>query len=208
MGGSSSKIAKGAANAARRKYPDRATLNSNPTASKAVPTSNQPPPASGVGPTVHPETHASSTRDETINRDAQDPDFARSLRNLGPVTPSPTFSNSSTFNSSQSGSFSMQQRGSQQPSIFPDPSTNPALQIYNARSRMGAAAEQEFASLGKASFAGREFLDVVTIKQILIMRDERGMPAKEIEEALKLKSGVVNRLGMKGVVGDASTISA
>ncbi|KAL8879042.1 MAG: hypothetical protein Q9198_003269 [Flavoplaca austrocitrina] len=103
MGASSSKAARSAASSsARRKYPSR-TPESNPTTNTS---STSPPPAgqpTAPGPTVHPQSQASGSRDESnntpiaINLDASDPHFAKSLRSLGPVQPSSTLSNSSTF---------------------------------------------------------------------------------------------------------------
>ena len=43
-------------------------------------------------------------------------------------------------------------------------------------------------------------MDVITIRQILVLRDEKGVPAQEIEKQLGLRNGVVARLGRKGVV--------
>ena len=75
--------------------------------------------------------------------------------------------------------------------------------MLQARSELAARAEEEFAATGKKGFAGREFLDVVMIRQILMLRDERGIGEEEIEKRLMLKRGVVQKLGRKGIVGDA-----
>ncbi|MCJ1387888.1 hypothetical protein MMC18_000731 [Xylographa bjoerkii] len=191
MGSSSSKAARTAAGAARRQFPKTASPP-NPASTSMVP----PPP----GPTVYPkQPHANSVRDDTINRDAADPDFARSLRSLGPVTPSPTFSNSSVFNSAQQNT-----SGYPQPQMFPSATTNPALQILDARNRLTDAAEAEFSEMGRRGFQGKQFLDVVLIRQALMMRDEKGMTDTEIEKRLGLKNGVIARLGRKGTVGDVS----
>ena len=40
------------------------------------------------------------------------------------------------------------------------------------------------------------------IRQILVLRDERGVEDAEIERRLGLKEGVVKRLGGRGVVGE------
>jgi len=62
MGSLSSKAAKTATGAARRQYPQRVPPQPSSNASSA------PPPPAGrpsvPGPTVHPQTQASSTRDE------------------------------------------------------------------------------------------------------------------------------------------------
>ncbi|MCJ1258981.1 hypothetical protein MMC24_006815 [Lignoscripta atroalba] len=235
MGSSSSKAAKTAAGAVKRQYPQRVPPQNTNASSMPRPPAGQ---ASAPGPTVHPKTHASSTRDEAIspnsknpslnllflhpaiNLDAADPDFARSLRSLGPVTPNPMLSNSSTFNAAQQSQSQSQPHsqsqsqshphqgppGAPQPSYpnqYPNPSTNPALQVLTARSALADEAEAEFAQTGRRGAEGRRFLDVVLIRQALMLRDEQGMREEEIERRLGLKKGVIRRLGAKGVVGDA-----
>ena len=56
--------------------------------------------------------------------------------------------------------------------------------------------------MGKKGFPGRRFLDVVTIRQVLVMRDERRIEEEEIERRLELEVGTVRRLGPRGIVGD------
>ena len=76
------------------------------------------------------------------------------------------------------------------------------MSLLTARYRLAEEAEREFSEIGRRGAAGRRFLDVVTLRQVLVLRDERGMSAGEIEEALGLKKGVVGMLGGKGrVVG-------
>lgn len=48
---------------------------------------------------------------------------------------------------------------------------------------------------------GRRFLDVGLLRRVLVLRDERGMEAREIERVMGLREGVVERLGGRGVVG-------
>ncbi|KAL8807875.1 MAG: hypothetical protein Q9223_001926 [Gallowayella weberi] len=158
MGASSSKAARSVASASgHRKFPSR-TPETNPTANA----SSAPPPPAGQptapGPTVHPQTQAAGSRDESINLDASDPDFARSLRSLGP--------------------------------------------ILSRRSELANEAEAEFTRL-RGGGEGRKYLDVVKIKEVLTLRDGRGMPEAEIEERLGLRKGVVGRLGAKGVLSEA-----
>ncbi|KAI9742713.1 MAG: hypothetical protein M1835_003039 [Candelina submexicana] len=214
MGSSGSKAARNVAGAAARKYPQRV-----PPPSNASPSTNArpPPPPPGQsnapGPTVHPEPQASGARDEAINLDASDPHFAASLRTLGAVQPSPTFSNSSTFNRTQRATLqtspsqtppSSTSPSESYPQIFPSPAANPAIQILDARSVLASAADKEFIEAGKRGHEGRQFLDVTTIRQILMLRDEKAIGEEEIERRLGLKKGVVRRLGPKGVFGDAS----
>jgi hypothetical protein len=69
-----------------------------------------------------------------------------------------------------------------------------------ARYRLAEEAELEFSNIGRKGREGRQFLDVVTIRQILVLRDEKGLGEGEIEERLGLRKGVVGRLGGKGLV--------
>lgn len=71
-----------------------------------------------------------------------------------------------------------------------------------ARQQITKAAEREAESFGRTSHTGREYLDVLTIRQAIAMRDSRGVPEREIERALRLKDGVMSRLGGKGVVAE------
>lgn len=89
------------------------------------------------------------------------------------------------------------------PSVFPDTNTNPALLVLSSRARIAKAAEQELESVGRQGHQGREFLDAMTIRQVLSMRDRQGLAAGEIERLLRLKKGVVGRLGERGVFGEA-----
>lgn len=123
-----------------------------------------------------------------IDLDGRDPDFAASLRSIGPVNPSPTFSNSSTFNLP----------GSKQ-IVFPHAS-NPALLVVTARQRLTEAAEREAEYFGYANHPGRSFLDALTIQQVLTMRDRQGMRRGDIERFLGLKKGVLERLGKDEIV--------
>lgn len=190
MGSSASKASRAAGSAAR-KYPNRPPTTPSSAHPPAAATSQQPPAqASQPGPTVKPTPYASGGRDESINLDASDPDFAQSLRSIGPVQPNPTLSPTSAFNPNQSAR-----------PAGPDPRQNPAVLVLDARARLQGQAEIEFMEAGKRGHEGREFLDVYTIRQILQLRDGHGQSAERIEQKLGLKKGVVERLGAKGVVG-------
>ena len=215
MGNASSKAGKTAAAATKRKYPQQASPA----------TTNNPsrPPAGGYssarGPAVHSQPLSSSVRDEctsqleepedflltlleAINLDSSDPQFAASLRSLGPVTPSSTLSNSSHFASSSSSAPSTITSNSPQ-SVFPDLSQNPAIQVLTARGNLAKEAEAEFARVRYEGGGGRKFLDVMTIRQILMFRDEKNLASPEIEKKLGLAPGTVAKLGPKRVVGEA-----
>ncbi|CAI7652931.1 unnamed protein product [Penicillium glandicola] len=208
MGSAASKPAKAAAGAAsRRQYPKqpappprgpRKAPKETKVASATTPTpapqykvsqaSPRAPAPSSQGPTYHSKEKASGVKSDAIDMDGRDPDFAASLRSIGPVNPSPTFSNSSTFN----------RPGSMQ-TVFPQAS-NPALLAVTARQRLTEAAEQEAEHFGRAGHPGRSFLDALTIQQVLTMRDKQGMRRGDIERFLGLKKGILERLGKDEIV--------
>jgi hypothetical protein len=91
-------------------------------------------------------------------------------------------------------------------SVYPstNPKQNPAVSLLTARYRLAEEAEREFSEIGRRGAKGRQFLDVVTLRQVLVLRDEKGASASDIEGRLGLRQGVVGRLGPKGrVVGVA-----
>lgn len=47
-------------------------------------------------------------------------------------------------------------------------------------------------------------MDALTIRQALAMRDKQGLAEEEIESMLRLKRGIVGRLGRRGIVEEAS----
>lgn len=89
--------------------------------------------------------------------------------------------------------------------LFPNPSSNPAVTLLEARKRIVEEAEREFEDVGRLGKGrrGRRFLDVGLMRKILILRDEKGVGSGEIEEMLGLDRGVVERLGGRGIVGVA-----
>ncbi|OGE58330.1 hypothetical protein PENARI_c001G05888 [Penicillium arizonense] len=209
MGSAASKPAKSAASAAaRRQYPKKAAppptgQRKAPQEAKAAPTPKpataapnleytpstpRTPNASSQGPTYHSKEPASNVKSDAIDMDGRDPDFAASLRSIGPVNPVPTYSNSSTVS-----------RPGPMQTIFPQ-SSNPALLVINARQRLNKLAEEEAESFGVAGHPGRQFLDALTIQQVLTMRDKQGMSRRQIEKFLGLKNGVVDRLGNDEIV--------
>lgn len=84
---------------------------------------------------------------------------------------------------------------------------NPAVQVLNRRRAIQRAAEKEFAGAVEAGAEyQRSFLDVVTLRRVLVLRD-RGVPGTEIERELGLREGLVGRLGRKdGVVSPAGVV--
>ncbi|KAG0645472.1 hypothetical protein D0Z07_8599 [Hyphodiscus hymeniophilus] len=206
MGSSASKTASSAAKTSIRTTPRKYPTRPPPPSSRTNARPAEPAAEDTVGPTVHPSPKAAAadTRDNKL--DSQDPDLglAARLSQLGPVQPNPTQSNSSTFNAtdapSQSSSQFQPSASTPSQSIFPNAKQNPAVSLLTARYRLAEEAEQEFANVGRKSSPGRQFLDVITIRQILVLRDEMGANAAEIERQMGLKEGVVARLGRRGVV--------
>ncbi|KAK1755244.1 hypothetical protein QBC47DRAFT_383175 [Echria macrotheca] len=200
MGASGSKAAKSGA----RKFPTRAPGSSIPPSS-AQRAARQAP--------VFEQRHspqASYTKDDAIKTDSVDPSgdselvdpaFADRLRQMGIVQPNPTFSPSSTAASFQDMMSTAQ--SSMAAPKYPPSSSNPTLAVLEARRRLQEKAEQEFEELGVSGAQGREFLDINTIRNILVMR-QRGESAAAIESRLRLKPGVVARLGPPGIVSPTS----
>ncbi|KAJ5812003.1 hypothetical protein N7474_008304 [Penicillium riverlandense] len=215
MGSAASKPARTAAGAAaRRQYPKqpapstRGPLSSPATApsdtnaaptptptptSAPTPTAAQPPQPSQAptsqGPTYHSKEQPSSVKSNAIDLDGRDPDFAASLRSIGPVNPSPTLSHSSTFN----------RQDTSPQTVFPQ-GTNPALLVLKARQQIAKAAEDEAEQIGLTGRGGRQFVDAFTIQSALRMRDRQGLPQAEIERLLRLSPGVMEKLGKDGLV--------
>jgi 3-deoxy-7-phosphoheptulonate synthase len=78
-------------------------------------------------------------------------------------------------------------------SAFPDPGSNPALRILDARQRIQQEAEEELENVGRRSFRGRNYVDASTIT-LALMRRQRGEPDGRIEEALGIKKGRLSAL--------------
>lgn len=186
MGSSASKTAQGTA----RKFPTRAPGTAAPP---PLPRSTRPPPSQ------KPSPRASLTKDEAIRADSIDPQlpetmnpaFSDRLKQLGVAQPNPTYSPSSIA-SQMSGN---QTSGSK----FPSASKNPTLSALQARDRFQKEADEEFGNMGRSGSQGRQYLDIGTIRNILVMR-ERGASPEDIETRFNLRSGVVNRLGARGLV--------
>lgn len=142
------------------------------------------------------------------NNDAPlSPDFAMRLQQMGIAQPNPIFSPSSIANITPSSARNANAEVMMRPEDFAAPqfpaaSNNATLGALEARRQLEQRAAQEFETMGKAGYQGREFLDISTIRNILVMR-QRGNSPSEIETRLRLKPGVVARLGRPGVVEPA-----
>ena len=224
MGSKSSKVAKSASQSLpRRQYPQRVPpVPPTPTPTTPGRTANatakkpsdllsdeasqlQSPPQSTSAPSP---SLASTTKDASIMSDAADPDFAASLRSIGPVQhPGATYSHSSTVFPSSSSSpdtRSPDQSKSGAPA-YPDPSQNVALRVLSARERITREAEAEFVVARTSGWnedvPGRKYVDVARLREALRLRDGKGMADAEIEKKTGLKKGTVGTLGCFGVPG-------
>lgn len=128
------------------------------------------------------------------------PDFAGRLRKMGIAQPNPTYSPSSIASPFPDASGIKQSLSTPQ---FPSASSNATLGVLEVRRRLEARAKGELENMGKSADKGKEFLDIGTVKQILVLR-QAGAAAADIEARLRLKPGVVARLGPRGIVAPTS----
>lgn len=68
-----------------------------------------------------------------------------------------------------------------------------------SRARLAEIAEKEMVDIGIRGHL-REFMDIQTIKRALVLRKHHGMSCADIENHLKLKAGVTEQLGRRGLV--------
>lgn len=198
--GASKQAAKAAGAAGRRQYPSSSSiLNSATSTSNAPAQSARPNAPSQVHP--NPETSPpSETKDAHIDLDGRDPQFGSALKKLGPaISVARAAPHESAFPTS-----SQPPLGQQGQNIFPSnsPKTNPSLRIVEARERINQQFDEEAEGLGRASFTGRTLMSAKDIREALRMRDQGGMSTEEIEKQLRLKSGILSRLGRPGVFGN------
>ncbi|KAM7193562.1 hypothetical protein V8F20_008335 [Naviculisporaceae sp. PSN 640] len=213
MGASGSKQT----SSAMRKFPTRAP-------GSAPPSTARPPPR--AAPTAPPASQTILKSEEAQSKprsqsppeqdqhspESEDPEappsasFASRLQKMGIAQPNPIYSPSSTANvkpssSSRNADIIMRPSDFAAPQ-FPAASNNATLGALEARRQLEQRAQQEFDLMGKPGYQGREFLDISTIRNILVMR-QRGDSPSNIETRLRLKPGVVARLGRPGVVEPA-----
>jgi hypothetical protein len=201
MGSSSSKVARTAASTARRQYPSTSSIPTNSAPTSNPRTTNAPPSSTPTAAQVHPDPSQappSSTKSQHIDLDGRDPQFGSRLAQIGPVQPvSQSPSNQHQFPPSASPS-------RQGRSIFPSTSaaTNPAVLVVEARERINKLWEAENESVGRGSFQGRTMISAAQIRDVLSMK-ESGMESGEIERRMRLRAGLVKRLGVGSVVANA-----
>ncbi|KAK7914630.1 hypothetical protein PG985_012333 [Apiospora marii] len=194
--------------AATRKFPSRAPGTAPPPTSFSRPAAAEAPrnptaaggQASSDRRAVSPK--ASLNKNDAIKQDAMDPNpitdaaFSQRLRQMGIATPNPTMSNSSTASpiAGTSSPHDAASSSSRAPS-----QQNTTLNALDARRRIQESVDVQ----SQNPSAGREYVDVGVLRQILMMRD-RGFAAPDIEKRLRLKSGVVARVGPPGVIAPLS----
>ncbi|KAK8074891.1 hypothetical protein PG997_009554 [Apiospora hydei] len=194
MGAKASKPAQ----AATRKFPSRAPGSAPPPTSFSRPAeAPRTPTAKGGSDRRAAAPKASMNKDDAIRQDAMDPNpitdaaFSQRLRQMGIATPNPTMSNSSTASPVAGPSSHSVSR--------PTPQQNTTLNALDARRRIQESVDVQ----AQNPSAGREYVDVGVLRQVLMMRD-RGYAAPDIEKRLRLKSGVVARVGPPGVIAPLS----
>ncbi|CAK7220771.1 hypothetical protein SCUCBS95973_004275 [Sporothrix curviconia] len=197
-----------------------------PIASNVPPKAQPPRPPRPRKPepaaVEEPQRELEQTEATEAAADVKDNDFADRLRQMGIVQPNPTFSPSSTAGPVQSPAPGARPTGGaevrghdadilrqienhrrQYASAGPSSSAaspaarpNTTLTVLEARRRI-----QDQAAADHESFAqkGREFLSALTLRDALVLRS-RGVEPAAIEKRLRLKPGVIARLGHPGLV--------
>ncbi|KAI5808547.1 hypothetical protein DFH27DRAFT_649858 [Peziza echinospora] len=137
-----------------------------------------------IGPEVHPAPSISVGRkDDSILNDAADPDFASMLQRVG-------VAETSTTTNPNPNSLT---RGTPATSIPLDRDVNPSHHILASRNHLRQLMEDQ--TEDPAQREHRRWVDTATIRQILVLRDDKKLPAPKIEEVLGLAEGTVERLG-------------
>ncbi|KAH7153035.1 hypothetical protein EDB81DRAFT_441939 [Dactylonectria macrodidyma] len=190
MGSSSSKVARGAT----RKYPTRAPGTAVPAAAPR----RQPITKTKAEPL------GGGSKDDAIRADSADPDFvtgdfSRRLHQMGIADPNPTYSPSSTAAPNLGP---QHQTGP----AFPPSRSNPTLSALEARQRLQQEAEEDFESMGRANTQGRRFLDMRTMVDAIKLRG-RGVADRDIEARLRIRPGLLDKLGHQGVLSHVTVPS-
>ncbi|KAM7206711.1 hypothetical protein V8F33_000354 [Rhypophila sp. PSN 637] len=192
-----------------RKFPTRAPGSKPPTLSarphRSSSASQTPSSSRAAEATKARSTPVRPAAEEDTQTDAPpSQDFANRLQKMGIAQPSPIFSPSSIANvtpSSRNADVVMNPQDFAAPQ-FPAASNNVTLGVLEARRQLEQRATHEFDMMGKPGYQGREFLDIMTLRNILVMR-QRGDSPSDIETRLRLKPGLVARLGRAGIVEPA-----
>jgi hypothetical protein len=86
--------------------------------------------------------------------------------------------------------------------IFPSASAseNPAIALVAARERWAAQYASDTDNMGRPNYGGRQLLTIREIKDVLRAREDGSKSLREMEKTMKLKTGILDRLGREGVV--------
>ena len=137
-----------------------------------------------------------------MHSDLPTSDFSRRLQQMGVAQPNPTFSPSSTANSSLDPA----DTGFHHPPgpVFASSKQNTTLSVLDARRCLQQRAEEDFEAMGRASSTGRQFIDMRTMIDALQLLD-RGLSRAQVEKQLKLRPSVLNQLGRSGIITHVSS---
>ncbi|KAK0657149.1 hypothetical protein B0T16DRAFT_425485 [Cercophora newfieldiana] len=191
MGSSGSKTAQNAA----RRFPTRAPGSAPPPTATRTPRPSPRPQAQPQASHAEEDVSTGSV-DAYSGTDSVNRAFADRLKQMGVAQPNPIFSPSSTVSGFPDAYPTAQSFSKPQ---FPPAVGNATLGVLAARRRIQEQADLELENMGRPGAQGRELLDIATVKKILIMR-QRGDETADIELKLRLKPGVVARLGPLGIV--------
>ncbi|KAF2437179.1 hypothetical protein EJ08DRAFT_691480 [Tothia fuscella] len=221
MGSSASKAGRAAAGNATRKYPTRPSPQTQTQAPASQVQSQTRAPPEQAGPTVHPSTGPSEVKDDAINLDASDPQYASNLHKLGIVNPQTQFSHPSDpqrQSQSQGQSQSQSQSPSAQspiassptahaPDFYSPPTSNPTSNHpfqdqYSMNPSSNPAllilkARQELQDKAdrEADMVGRRGFEGKEFVEVHLVREALRMRGERVEDAV-----IERKLGLKGGV--------
>lgn len=145
-----------------------------------------------------------STRPDGMDPDAITGDFSQRLQQMGVAQPNPTYSPSSTAVPYSNPNPVSHPLGPVAPSST-SPKANVTLSALEARRRMQHKAEVEFEAMGTNSGKGRSFVDMRTLIDAIHLLD-CGVPQADIERRLRLKTGLLDKLGRPGILSHETMV--
>jgi hypothetical protein len=121
---------------------------------------------------------------------------------MGIAQPHPTYSPSSTA-SRHIPPAGIDAGGRQTLASQPPPTINPVLSVLQSRERLQRQAKTEFDALGEGHTDARHFIDMRLILTAMRMRRD-GAAVSDIEHQLRLRPGLLSKLGRPGVLSHIS----
>jgi hypothetical protein len=201
MGSQSSKVAAKAAGAAgRRQYPSTSSILDSAKSTSPTPSSSAGPPSS-VRPSPQ-NAPPSSNKSEHIDLDARDPHFGSALRQAGIARRVPQHTSATDQSTFPTSSVPPAAQQAPDQNIFPSQSasTNPAIALVAARERWAALYNSDNDNLGRPNYEGRQLLTIREVKDVLRAREDGSKSLREMEKTMRLKPGILDKLGREGVV--------